>query len=110
MLDLGFGFLVNNYLYSQLETSGHPQVGQQITKFSFGKVVLFTSKFDDLLTKLEVSRRFQPAIYTVVDEESESEVQHTQILQENLKQSFPPFQNFYFKIRSEGYLSVYLST
>ena len=35
MLDLGFGFLVKNYVYSRLETSGDPQFGQQITKFSF---------------------------------------------------------------------------
>ena len=34
-LDLGFGFLVNNCVYSRLETSGNLQVGQQITKFSF---------------------------------------------------------------------------
>ena len=37
------------------------------------------------LTKLGVSTRIQPAIYSVVHEESESEVQHVQILQESLK-------------------------
>ena len=38
-----------------------------------------------LLTKLVVSTRFQPAIYTVLHDESESEVQNTQIMQENLE-------------------------
>ena len=37
------------------------------------------------LTKLRVSRRFQPAVYIVVHEESESEVQNAQILLENDK-------------------------
>ena len=45
----------------------------------------FKTKFGDLLTKLVVSKRFQPAIYTAFDEESESEVQNAQILQENPK-------------------------
>ena len=49
------------------------------------------TKFGDLLTKLTVFRRFQPAIYTVVHEESESEVQNVQILQENLKISISFF-------------------
>ena len=35
MLDLGFGFLVKNRVYSRLETSENPQFGQQITKFGF---------------------------------------------------------------------------
>ena len=52
----------------------------------------FKTKFGDVLTKLGVSRRFQPAIYTVVHEESESEVQNAQILQENLKMSISNFQ------------------
>ena len=38
-----------------------------------------------LLTALGVSRRFQLAIHTVFHEESESEVQNIQILQENFK-------------------------
>ena len=42
-------------------------------------------KFGDSLTKLSASRRFQPAIYTAFNEESESEVQNVQILQENLQ-------------------------
>ena len=45
----------------------------------------FTTKFGDVLTKLGVSKHFQPAIYIVIHEESESEVQNTQILQENFK-------------------------
>ena len=45
---------------------------------------MFNTKFD-VLTKLGVSRRFQPAIYTFVDEESESEVQNIEILKENHK-------------------------
>ena len=35
ILDLRFGFLVENCVYSRLETFGNPQFGQQITKFSF---------------------------------------------------------------------------
>ena len=46
---------------------------------------MFKPKFGDCLTRLGGSRRFQPAIYTVVHKESESEVQNIQILQENLK-------------------------
>ena len=37
-----------------------------------------------MLIKLGVPRRFQPAMHTVFHEESEAEVQHIQILQENL--------------------------
>ena len=43
------------------------------------------TQFGDLLLKLGVSRRFQRAIYSVFYEESEYEVQNTQILQENPK-------------------------
>ena len=39
MLDLGFGFLVNNYEYSRLETSGNPRFGQEVSKFSFEYVL-----------------------------------------------------------------------
>ena len=46
---------------------------------------LFKTSVGDLLTKLEVSKRFQPTIYKAFHEESESEVQSNQILQENLK-------------------------
>ena len=35
ILDLGFGFLVGNCVYSRLETSGNPKFGQNTTKFSF---------------------------------------------------------------------------
>ena len=42
ILDLGFGFLVKNYVYSRLETSGNPQFGQHITNFSFEKVFVKT--------------------------------------------------------------------
>ena len=45
--------------------------------------------------KIVVFRRFQPAIYTVVHEESESEVQNTQILQENLKISISKFKKIW---------------
>ena len=38
VLDIIFGFLVRNCLYSRLETSGDPQFGQQITKSSFEQV------------------------------------------------------------------------
>ena len=37
-LGFGFGFLVNNSVYSRLETSRNPQFGQTTTKLSFGKV------------------------------------------------------------------------
>ena len=50
------------------------------------------TNFGDVLTKLGVSRRFQPAIYTVFHEESESKVQNTQLLQGNIKKSV---SNFY---------------
>ena len=39
ILDLGFGFRVKHYVYSRLEASENPQVGQQkIIKFSFETV------------------------------------------------------------------------
>ena len=42
------------------------------------------TKFGDFcFTKFEVSRGFQPAMYTVVRDESESEVQNIKILQES---------------------------
>ena len=40
MLALGFGLLVNNCVYSRLEMCGNPQFGRQVSKFSFGQVVL----------------------------------------------------------------------
>ena len=46
----------------------------------FKQKTLSKTKFADVLTRLGVSKRFQPAIYTVFHEESESEVQNTQIL------------------------------
>ena len=46
---------------------------------------------DSVQQHLGVSRRFQPTIYKVVREESESEVQNIQILQENLKMSISNF-------------------
>ena len=36
ILDLRFGFLVNNCVDSRLETSGNPIFDQTITKISFG--------------------------------------------------------------------------
>ena len=42
VLDLRFGFLVKNYVYSRLETSGNLQFGQNITKFSFENVFYIT--------------------------------------------------------------------
>ena len=48
------------------------------------------------MTKLGVSRRFQPDIYIVFHEESESEVPNTQILQENLKTNDFKFSFFVF--------------
>ena len=61
---------------------------------------LFKTKFGYIyiyiyITKLEVSRRFQPAIYTAFHEEYESEVQNTKILQGNLKTSISSFHFFY---------------
>ena len=38
ILDLGFAFLVKDFVYSRLETFGNPQFGQTNTKFSFEKV------------------------------------------------------------------------
>ena len=64
----------------------------------------FTTKFGDLLSKLGISKCFQPAMYTVFDEESESEIQNLQILQENLKDSISNFQIFYLLTRSGGYM------
>ena len=55
---------------------------------------LFKTKFGEFLTKLGVSRRFQPAIYSVVHEESESEVQNAQCLQENLNKLITGFHFF----------------
>ena len=37
-MDLRFGFLVKNLVYSRLETAGNPQFGPNITKVGFGKV------------------------------------------------------------------------
>ena len=53
--------------------------------------VLKTNMFKTKLAKFGVSRRFQPAIYTVFDEEPESEVQNIKILQENLEISISFF-------------------
>ena len=58
---------------------------------AISKKNLFKTKFGDCLTKLEVSRHFQLAIYRVFHEESESKVQNIQILQGNLT-------NFDFKV------------
>ena len=60
------------------------------------------TKFGDFLTKLGVSKRFQLAIYLVFHEESESEVQTIQILQDNLEMSISFFQIFYVETRSAG--------
>ena len=58
-----------------------------------------------MLTKLEISGCFQPAIYIVVHEESESEVQNTQIPQENLKKTISNSHFvFYLLTRSGGYI------
>ena len=64
----------------------------------------FKTKFGVLLTKLGFPKRFQPAIYTVFDEESESEVQNAQILQEDLK----IWISFFFT-RSGGYNAFNMS-
>ena len=53
--------------------------------FSFKQI---KPKFGDVFTKFKVSTLFQPAIYTVFDEESESEAQNTENLQENLKKNW----------------------
>ena len=50
-----------------------------------------------MLTKLRVSRRFQPAIHIVFHEESESEVQNSKIRQENLNNLISNFHFFIFK-------------
>ena len=39
ILDLRFGFLVNNCVYSRLETFENPQFGQHITNISFEQFV-----------------------------------------------------------------------
>ena len=49
-------------------------------------------EFSDYLSQLGVSRRFQPAIYIVVHEEFEYEVQTIQILQGNPKKSISCFK------------------
>ena len=56
------------------------------------KTTLFETQFGDLFINLGVSRRFQLAIYTVFHEKSKSEVQHIQILVENLKTLISTFQ------------------
>ena len=45
-MDLGFGLLVENCVYSRLETSGTPpqQIGQTMTKFSFAIIILIASE------------------------------------------------------------------
>ena len=40
MLDLGFGFLLKNYVYSRLETCRNSHVGENITKFIFAIYLL----------------------------------------------------------------------
>ena len=56
----------------------------------------FKTECGDLLTKSGGSERFQPAVYIVFHEESESEVQNTKILQENLNTAISNCQNKYF--------------
>ena len=75
-----------------------------LTPWSGLKTNFFKTQFGDLLTKLGVFRRFQPAIYTVIHEESESEVQSTQILQQNLKISIS-FALFIHLLTRSGVLS-----
>ena len=43
MLDLRFGFLVKNYVYSRLERLENPEFRQKITKSSLGQVVFIAS-------------------------------------------------------------------
>ena len=62
------------------------------------------TQFGNLLSKFGVASPFQPAIYTVVHEESESEVPNIQIPQENLKLSILYFQTFYLFTRSGDYI------
>ena len=54
-----------------------------LSHWSGQKQNFFKTKFGEFLTNLGVSRRFQPAIYTVSQQESESEVQNAKILQAN---------------------------
>ena len=79
-----------------LETTRHLQkltfIFHNFQCFPFGRII------GEI--KLGGSRRFQPAIYTVSHEESESEVQSIQILQENLKILISVF--FYVLTRSGG--------
>ena len=56
------------------------------------------TKFGDLLAKSGGSSRFQPGIYIVIHEESESEVQHSQILRDSIS----IFDVCYFLTRSRG--------
>ena len=57
---------------------------------------------------MTVSKRFQPAIYTVLHEESESEVQNIQIFQENPNNSISKFQYLILLTRSGGYVYIYI--
>ena len=41
MLDLGFGFLLKNYVSSRLETSGNSQCDQNTIKFSFEYIIFY---------------------------------------------------------------------
>ena len=49
MLDLGFGFLAKNCVYSQLEASGNPQFDEKFTKFRLGKVFVYRIRGFDIL-------------------------------------------------------------
>ena len=51
-MDLGFGLLVKNCVYSRLETSGNPQFGQQLTKFSLEKLLRSHQGIDTYKGKL----------------------------------------------------------
>ena len=58
---------------------------------------LFKTNFCDVLTKLGVSRCFQPTTYSVFHEESEYEVKNIQIHQEILTNSISYIQKLIFQ-------------
>ena len=80
-------YSLSKALYSPLKAISSPLKTQYNPLIRFQKT-FFKTRVGDLLAKLEVSRRFQPAIYEVFHEEPESEVQSIQILMENLNFDF----------------------
>ena len=61
MLDLRVGFLVKNFVYSRLETSGNPKFDETITKLSFGKAFFYL--ISGLYKYVKSSRHFESLYY-----------------------------------------------